>query len=338
VANTHRPKLRVLAVSDGRPGHFNQVKGVLRALGYHFEITTDWWEIRLRTGALRRLLGWWLNSSRRAPDASWLKWFYRGAPAPRVHPDLVISAGGNTLYANAWLARRHACRNIFVGDIRKLEPRLFWRVISYLPASPSPPFIHWPFTPVPITPEDLPLPHGQAAPVWALLIGGDGGGYRYTAQDWDDLVQALRGIHEALGVRWALTTSRRTGREGEERLRALEGNGLVARLSLFSRDQGDHYLDLVGMAERILCTEDSHMMLTEAIASGRPVLSVRPRHGQAHASNQYFIDQYLAAGLLQRRSLQELAGAWTPWEPRPGTLPPSLRELGDLLHAALDQP
>ncbi|RLS58590.1 MAG: hypothetical protein DWH91_02085 [Planctomycetota bacterium] len=331
--------LRVLILSDGRPGHFNQSKGVLRALQFHHRIETEWCELHLRSAALRPILTGLLNYSPKVPDPARLGFFYQVDQLPHPTPDLIVSAGGNTLHANAWLARAFSCRNLFIGDPRKLGPHCFWRVLTYRERQPSPPFIHWEITPVPILPEEI-TAEGQrfreaealhGAPLWTLLIGGDGGGYRYQREDWEHLIAGMRRLSARHGIRWLTVTSRRSGDIVESMLATLEHDPMIARLSLYTRDRGARYRDFLGAGDRVVATEDSHMMLTEAISAGRPVLSLRPREARPDWTNQLFFDSYSREGYLQRAAIVELEDDQFDWTPTDQTFQSPLRELGQQL-------
>ena len=50
----------------------------------------------------------------------------------------------------------------------------------------------------------------KPAPRWTLVIGGDGGGYCYTPADWTQLRDTACRLAAQHGIRWLLTTSRRT--------------------------------------------------------------------------------------------------------------------------------
>lgn len=338
------PALRVWVLSDGRPGHFNQAKGVLRALERHYAVDARWIDLRLRLAAWRLPLGWWLNRRADPGPAGRLGLFYRLDALPAERPDLIVSAGGNTLYANAWLGRALGVRNLFVGDIRRLRPRCFWRVLSYCRRQPSPPFLHWPITPVPIVGEELAArgaafraEHGLAGqPLWTVLVGGDGGGYRYDRQDWDNLVQWLARSGKSEGVRWLVVTGRRSGAEIERLLAEKTGAAWVAAISLYSREQGSRYMDFLAAGDRLVCTEDSHMMLTEAISAGKPVLAVRPADARPQPTNRQFLEMYEQGGYLQRQTLADLAKGNATWQAaRPSGFVSPLAGLGDLLRGCL---
>ncbi len=331
--------LRLLVLSDGRPGHFNLSKGLIRALQYYYSVEMTWLDIRLRAGLGRAVMQRLLNRPRARLTTDRLRWFYEFATDPLPACDLIVSAGGNTLHANAWLARSLDCRNLFIGKIRALAPHCFWRILTVLPAEPQPPFLYWPIAPVPVVPEELTARRDAfvtradltGARLWTMLVGGDGAGYTYTAADWEDLGALLTRLTHDHACRWLVITGRRTGPVGEQQLRSLPP-AVVARLSLFTADQGRHYPDFLAAGERIFVTEDSGTMITEAIYTQRPVVALRPRHAQPHAINKLFLEQFADRRLIHRAAMAEFG---LPGHPLPDatavTPPPTLRELGAAL-------
>lgn len=334
-----KKSLRILILSDNRPGHFNQAKGVLRALRFHREIIEDWVPVRLRAAAARPVLSFLLNRSPKPQGMRALHWCYQIGPLPDSRPDLILSAGGNTVFSNCWLSRELGCRNLFVGLPRRLKPHCFWRCLTFAPHDPSPPFIHWQVTPVPIQPEEIAAEGrryreseglvGQS--LWTILVGGDGGGAVYTPEDWQALVSGLRSFARSMQIRWLIVTSRRTGPIGESILKQFAEEPEVARLSLFSVDQGQRYRDFLGAGERIVTTEDSHMMLTEAISTGRSVLCVRPRHSQPDWTGQLFLENYTREGYVVRASIEQMSNPTFCWTPSAKEFRSPLRELGSLI-------
>lgn len=332
-------RLRVLVLSDGRPGHFNQAKGVLRALRFHREIDEQWVNVRLRAAFARPVLAMLLNARTGSWPRRMLNWCYVLDEIAGPLPDLILSAGGNTSFANSWLAREFRSRNLFVGEPRRLGASCFWRCLTYVPREPSPPFIHWKVTPVPILAEEI-AAEGQrylqsegleGQPVWTLLVGGDGGGCQYTREDWQALAAGLKAMAQKAGIRWLIVTSRRTGAEGEAVLAEAAQDATVARLSLYSQDQGCRYRDFLGAGQRVVTTEDSHMMLTESISTGRPVLCVRPRVAQPDWTGQLFLENYTSAGYAIRAEIAQLARPEFEWTPSSAVFQSPLRELGALI-------
>ena len=309
--------MQVLILSDGRAGHANQSRAICMALERHFPVTVATLRCHLRAGFLRYLLRMLLHlTGGRLPLTFW-KLFHSGDPLPAAKPDLIISAGGHTSCANAWLAQSWRCRNLFCGDIRGLRTSFFAGIVSaYETDAGKAGFIISP-TPVTIDRADL---AAKAADYrarsglgdtrcWSLLAGGDGAGYSYTAEDWNNLAAALDTLAEKHGIRWLITTSRRSGAEANAALARVVH---AAGLALAGTDSALTYHEILGTAGRHFVTEDSHMMISEAIATGAPVHTLQPARFHTDASNLHFLRHYESKGWITRHAIAGAEGVDFP--------------------------
>lgn len=277
--------LHVWVLSDNQPGHYNQSRGIVAALERLGPVEQHWLGVQLRVGLARNPMRWLLNRQRSAPPLAWMKLFYRMPGLPRAPCDLVVSTGGRTSFANAWLAQRLAARNLFAGSLRRLSPRLFDVVLTLEPVAPPAPnnlVLELPPSAVDAGSlvgrgrdlrDRLGLEHRRT---WALVIGGNGAGYRYRDADWRRLALSLNRLAGELGVRWLLASSRRTGQAAERLLKKWVDPGCIAGACWYRDGDRDCIERYLGAADRVLVTEDSMTMLTEAIYARRPVLSLRP--------------------------------------------------------------
>ena len=307
--------LRVWVLSDAQPGHYNQSRGILAALRLRQPVEEYWLDMHLRIGLARSPLRWLLNHMSPPPSVSWLKLFYRMPALPTGACDLVVSTGGKTSFANAWLAQRVRARNIFAGSLRRLSPALFDVVLTLEPiAPPAPGNLVVDLPPSAIDAgqlghraQALRAAHRLAGQtVWALMLGGDGAGYRYAEQDWRQLAKLLNQLGAACGVRWLILSSRRTGFAAQRLLEQdVDDEYLVARCWYRKGESGcvGAYL---GAADKVFVTEDSMTMLTEAICSQRPVISLRPAAVAPTSRYAGMIARFLAKGWICRYSIDEL--------------------------------
>src|SRR5262249_34980516 len=139
--------------------------------------------------------------------------------------DLVVSAGGETLAANAAAAMLLGVPNIFCGRIRSLKPEHMRLVIAWLEK-----FAELPnhLLALPPSPFGVAAPHerGRVGPgtpprLAGALIGGNSGSVRYSTRDWERLIRFLRESHRSHGIRWLVTTSRRSSPEITDALASL---------------------------------------------------------------------------------------------------------------------
>jgi hypothetical protein len=279
-----KPALRVLVLSDGVPGHVSQSRGLARLLGERFEAVADEVEVRLRAKPLaRRLLPLLVGGG---DPLARLRCFHCIAALPS-RPDVVISAGGNTAFANVLLARHFQCPNVFMGSRRRLPSESF---SAHLTLEPT-------FEPSNVVMDVAPGPrsaaevreagaafvatHGLAGDrLWLMACGGDGAGLRYRATHWTALGAWMNELAASHGARWLVSTSRRTGAAAEQALRAALDPARVAYAVWWSAREERILGSLLGAAERAFVTADSMSMISESIAAGKPVAVVRTGSGE----------------------------------------------------------
>ncbi|MFT4020741.1 MAG: ELM1/GtrOC1 family putative glycosyltransferase, partial [Acinetobacter sp.] len=266
--------------------HFNQSKGVLFALQQSpFDSSVIWevhWiELKLKHKFYRRLLAWLLNTF--VPKAERVHLFYRGDALPHTNPDLVIGAGGNSAYAVVWLSRALKAKNIFCGSLRHLKAQLFDAILVLEPNMP-PPFISLPVSPMPLNQAILKPqaeqwlqqhPHVEQ-PVWTMLIGGDGAGARYDAQDWQQLAKQMNFLARRHRIKWLLSTSRRTGQQAEKILQQYLNFECIADVVWWAEQPRPVLQQFLAVSDKVFCGADSMSMLMESISALRSVVVYHP--------------------------------------------------------------
>ncbi|MBT5415987.1 MAG: hypothetical protein HOK81_15410, partial [Rhodospirillaceae bacterium] len=105
-------------------------------------------------------------------------------------------------------------------------------------------------------------------PLAAVLVGGSNRRYRLTPRRVKTICRSLAQAVGESGAGLAVTPSRRTGAENEAALRA----GLAGLPAYIWGGAGENpYLGLLGLADMIVVTADSVSMVSEALATGKPV-------------------------------------------------------------------
>jgi mitochondrial fission protein ELM1 len=320
-----RGPLRVLVLSDDQPGHYNLSRGIVAALRRIQPVTESWITMKLRTGLGRNVLRAYLNSAHKPASVSWLKLFYKMNRFPAEACDLIVSAGGKTSFANAWLAQCLGVPNLYAGSLRRLSSQLFSVVLTLEPVQGAAGNLVLDLPPSAIDFDALQF-QGQSflnqlgadeQRCWTLLIGGNGAGYQYRRQDWQMLARVMTVLARRYGIRWLLVSSRRTGKRAGQVLRGTLDNKLLAAQSWY--DEGDEFRAeaWLGAAERVFVSEDSMTMLTEAIYSRRPVVSLRPQHAAPTDRYERMMQRFADSGYLCRYALTELSQQPEMLESRP---------------------
>jgi len=140
----------------------------------------------------------------------------------------------------------------------------------------------------------------------AVLLGGDNKVFRLDAATMTGLTERLAKLaREGWGL--MITPSRRTGPRNEDILR----RGLAGLPAEIWDGQGENpYYGILALADLLVVTEDSVNMTTEAVAAGKPVLTVaieghKPKFDRFHA-------QMRAQGYTR-----PFAGRYETWSQQP---------------------
>ena len=282
--------LAALVLSDGLPGHVNQSRGLVRWLGERFDVQAEEAAVALRTKALGRLLlplvANRASRARRFGNAlAGFKTFHRGAPAGTA-PDVVISAGGATAAANVLLARHWQCANVFIGSRRRVDSRGFTAHMTLEPTGDTANIV-MNIAPSPLLPGEVAAAGGRfraahglgGGVLWLMACGGNGAGKRYHRHHWRRLGEWMNDVAGRHGIRWLVSTSRRTGAAAEAALAGALAPQNVAYGVWWSRAPERVLGALIGAAERLFATVDSMAMICECIGSGKPLTLVHAGHG-----------------------------------------------------------
>jgi hypothetical protein len=138
---------------------------------------------------------------------------------------------------------------------------------------------------------------GLAAPRVAVLVGGKSRDYDFTPADAERFLADLDGL--AVHARLMVTASRRT----PDRLREAV-LGLARAKGGFGWDgTGENpYPAMLALADAFVVTADSANMVSEAVATGRPVMVFEPslRFGRSAKRIRHFIAALEAKGAVRK--------------------------------------
>lgn len=346
-----KPVKTVWVISDGIPGHFNQSKGILLALEQLYDLNVEWIELYLKSGIYRRVLSWLLNrcAARQVQLSTGLIPFFYQGKLPSGQPDIVIGAGGKSMFAVGWLGQALAAKTIFAGSLRQLKPKLFNAVLILEPNAQAP-FISLQTSPMPISQALLKQAaetwlaeqhqHGQCQsekPLWAMLIGGDGAGAHYQDSDWSNLALQMNALAAQHHIQWLITTSRRTGANAEQILKQYLNPVHVIDAVWWSEKPRPVTSSYLGLSQVVYCTIDSMSMIMEAVSAMRPVVAVIPRHFAPDQNFQNAMNRLQQQKLVVQTSVSTLKQCGgnilqlKPLEQEP------LKKLADKLQGALEK-
>jgi|MDTB01.3.fsa_nt_gb mitochondrial fission protein ELM1 len=296
-------KIRLCWLKDDKPGHLTKIRGLIKALSAVSEVTVVECYVRWRPKFMRRVLAFIPIFRKKYP----LHYFMK-LPHDSTAFDLIVSAGGATELPNARMSKLFDAQNIYLGSLRICDSSEF-SLLPRIDGSQDARVMRMTIVPSELSRSKADLEAKRVFPqslgkTWTVLIGGDGSGISWTVDDWVGLaIGVIRSAHEA-GVKLIVTTSRRTGRIGEEALKAkFEASGLLASAVWYGEgltNQSPSLNAMIGHSELVCVTEDSASMVNEAVASGRPVLTLKPERSTLDSLIEGMLCQLEQAAYIYR--------------------------------------
>ena len=299
--------MKILIISDGRPGHYNQSLGIVSHIREaEFNLVEVAFRSKLRDNFLRllmRLLGWMPIPSRL------VLYFLNMVLSPESVSeiltyddyDIILSTGSSVAAINLLMGKLINAYTVVCTRPSPLGIAYF--DLAILPQH------HWPRVmrkkvcktlgvPNLISPEKIDTRYNQLhsvlnlsdQPCIGVLLGGEDRYFTVTPVTATQLLDTLFNVCETLNGQLALTTSRRTPEMLEELMNSrLSSHSRCALLALASKNinisQQRSEAELRGVAlfsdpvsaifaisDVIVVTEDSFSMVCEAASSGQKVV------------------------------------------------------------------
>ena len=333
--------LQIWLLSDGQPGHDSLSHGIVAALQRRQPVEVQLVALHLRFGLARNLMRFMLNRGV-FPPAAFLRLFYSMGALPDGRCDLIVSAGGKTSFASAWLAQSLQVPNVFYGSLRRLSASLFTQVLTVEPLDPAAANnLVLSIPPSAIDASEVPAQGAElrqqlalgGEPLWLMLLGGNGAGYSYLKDDWTQLARAMASLSERHGVRWLLLASRRTGDDVRRIMSEKLPLTMLAAVDWGREIDAMTVAACLGAAERTFVTEDSMTMISEAIHAGSPVTTLQPGRIDSTPRYEAMLTAFAEHFGIQRKRIVTL-GKMSEWPER--TAPESLHdELANRLYEKL---
>ena len=278
--------MNILIIRDDKPGHYNQTEGLLVPLkNIYPNSNVEYIEVEIKNKISRKILRFLLNKFTpfftNTFNLKYLSLFFKKYNLPSVKPDLIISTGGNTANLNAWLSKAYNSRNILNGALRGLEEELFFCITTVIDLGYKNQLI-LDVAPSVINEDSLKKKSEEFLKInifdkkiihYSLLIGGDGSGYKYDEEFYNKLMYFVKNVSKEKNIKWLITTSRRTSLDIENKLEK-ELSDYCTYFVSFNKKEEKVLLPFLGLSKFIFVTEESASMISEAIASLKPVFTI----------------------------------------------------------------
>ncbi|MDD5359046.1 MAG: ELM1/GtrOC1 family putative glycosyltransferase [Sulfurovaceae bacterium] len=310
--------LKVLKITDGRAGHITITDGIISAIQKTHEVETTTIDISIRTKFFLRIFRFILRynflNNRFILNDFFIKLFYKNYNKPYENIDLIVSTGGDTLFINIWLSHVLNVKNIFSGSLRGINPKYFFLILSNLNTNNC---INLSIAPTRMI--DTNGLHQQVkyfcneknidknAKYFVLLIGGDGGGYKYDGDDYYELVNNFMSLVKRHKAKALITTSRRTGAKYENLLK-----GLFSKYSddvvygvYFGQNPEKIVAVYLELGSTVFVTEESGSMITESLLCKKPVFTLFPKSVKEQKQYKLFLDDLVEKKRIIRLNMRD---------------------------------
>jgi mitochondrial fission protein ELM1 len=293
--------MKVAILSDDRPGHFNQSKGVVNLISEDIDLEYTVFSSKLKLHFLRsplKLYQKFLAKNFNKDNAKKIIKIFQHVDLKDF--DLLISSGGNTIYHSAALSNLFKIKNIHIGSIKDINLTNFEAHITTDAAIDSPNNIVTDLAPTRFKPD---IKEKSKSNKVLFLLGGKGAGYLYDKSDWKNLINNIKDFVEIKNISPIIVTSRRTNKIHES-LIFDEINTISDVASVWFHKTGKNadLNSIFKMVDAIYVSEDSSTMTTEAISSGLPVFTLYPKSFNPSEKFNQQLKKYEAMKLIKRMS------------------------------------
>lgn len=301
--------MKTLILSDGIPGHFNQSRGVASLLQEDIDLNEKVVQLEPKIKSLRspiKLIARYLCNNLTKFKAKIIISFFK--PIDSSYVKLIIAAGGNTAAFSAALSLLTDIPNIQLGSPRGIHSKNFNTHLTIEKYFDVPNNVVLDITPNLYSPESCKNASNEKAFLNSalFLIGGQGIGYSYEEAEWNQLIQNIIDFTKLTNSKATIVTSRRTDPSIEELLKNSLSNYFTDD-SIWFHDGGANanLAELFGNATKIFVTEDSAMMISESISSGKKVTTLFPKSINTPARYSNHIQKYRDLNLIDSQSIKD---------------------------------
>lgn len=314
-------KLNIIILSDGKPGHVSQSRGIAGLIERDKKIREI--QIKLDIGAdesmLRGLTGF--NSLINIPTATNLwKRAMRFIQADDIQflqnnkPDVVISAGSVPATFNVIFKKHFKCANVVAMRPSMLPLSAFDLVIlpmHDIKGGEGDNVISIYTSPNTCLPENIEQEGHDFAyhnginrnyDLWALFIGGPSKVRDFPSDKVMPIVESILESARDSNSRLLISTSRRTETECENLLKDLQKKyeSATAFLQIYSENPISTMRPILALSNRVFITEDSVSMVSEALWANRrvAVIELPAKTGDSNDKISRFKSHLIEKGLI----------------------------------------
>lgn len=294
----------ILALTDGKAGHETQTQGIVQLLNQQQQYQVEWLKLKFPSKWQYRILKWLMKFS---TNPAWLNAFLTAEQLDHLkHKNVayIVSAGGNTLLANALLKKElvksNPVQNIVASSLRGIKLDYFDAVFTIdVSKQGIKPFVYYPIAPnkmLSFNLEDekkralkvLNLPENNI--VISILVGADTKEVQIgTINEWISWLSYL--VQQSPDSFFIISTSRRTLKEFELALEQAFALSENVQLILVGQGNNQPIQDVIYASNMVICSPDSTSMISESLIAGKKLFVPLFKHSKLSDNFQKYYAQ-----------------------------------------------
>jgi mitochondrial fission protein ELM1 len=307
--------IHALVLLDGVLSHGHQSRGLLRELARDTAVETEEFFVQMHSSWMRGYLRKALSMTSQQ-TLNWAGHCFNWSEDQYTAPDLIVSAGDETMLLNAVLAKRYGCENIYIGRQKGVRSSWFSAVLTLdPPIMPNAVSVNLP--PSRLSPERVSetfagyLKEGGdgRGKYWGMIIGGDTAQCQYTDDDWHNLTNSMNALARANKIKWLVLTTSLTGAKAKVLLQENLKSRYVASITSYRQVLDDPLSLLAARSQRIYCGSEQLPILLDAVATGRPTVAFMPEEHKPNRQTRQLLSSLRQERLLSVVNMNELLAA-----------------------------
>ena len=300
--------LKILLITDKKAGHESISNGLVKAIGERRDIETTKIYSKIRAKFIKKIATVLLKKStiKRENIPYLIKLFYKDFSMDLNQKyDLIISTGGDTSFLNILLAKYFDTPNIYCSSLRGLKSNYFTYIVSIVDNHIKNEIVV-DFPPVHVEIKEKEL----SGKYLAVLIGGATKNYKFSDDEFIDIVKNSIKLAKKMGYKILLTTSRRTPIQIEKKIKALcEKDSNIFEMSIFFNEKPQKVVNyFLSNADAVLCTQESGSMITESILAKKRLYTIRAKEIKLNRIYELFMQNITKKGYIYSVLAKDIDG------------------------------
>lgn len=309
----------ILILSDGKSGHENVSKGIIENLRNFETLQVNTMIVKTRFSFFKFPLKYIVDFKylNKILSKKFIKFFYSYSDdlIDFTNTHLIISTGGKTSFINVMFSKLYNINNVYCSSLRGLKDDLFKYIVTINKEDSYKNALKFDITPLKINFDNIKamdflkkLHLKENQKIWSILIGGPTAEYKFTQNEFIELIDKVVQKAKEKNIKVLLSTSRRTPKKVEH---YIEKNIMqyknIAYCVLYNKNPEKILSNYLQISNLIFITEDSGSMITESIYSKSPTITIQSKNKNPQKIFKLFIENITKNRYIHSYSIDDIS-------------------------------